>query len=116
MGFRKLFQSAAKTAFKVAGDIPLKCTYTTEVDDGITVATSTVLTLSVIFGEFSVEEKATDKNYQPGDVTGSVLGSELTVKPVEGDKVITEDGVEYRVIAYKQDPARAVVKLHLRTV
>jgi hypothetical protein len=116
MGLRKVFQSAARVGFKVAGDIVVKCTYTSVVDDGISDSTSTIIPVSVMFGEFSVEEKAADKNYQPGDVFGSVQGSELTVKPKEGDQLVSSDEAEYRVVAYKQDPARAIIKLHLRTI
>lgn len=115
MGLRNLFQSAAKTAFKVAGDVVIKGIYTSNIDDGINAATSKVTAISVLFGEFSVEEKAANKNYQPGDVVGLVLGNELNDKPIEGDKLVVESN-EYRVVAYSHDPARAVLKLHLRTI
>ncbi len=117
MGLKGVFQSAAKVAMSVAGDIKRACTYTQVVDDGINDVSTTSWPLIVLFGEFSRKERNENENIQPGDVLGVVIYGDMLNRPVRGDKVVEDlAGIEYRVIDSTADPAQATYEIHLRTL
>jgi len=115
MGMQALLKAAAKTTLSVAGDIPVSCTYTQVVDDGINALSTTSFTIDVLLSDFLRSERMADDNIQPGDVAGVVLFDDMSVKPVRGDKV-EGGGKNYRVVDYSVDPAKATYELHLRTL
>ena len=113
---KEIFQSAAKTAFKLAGNVKVACTYVAEEDNGIDAPTGATGTVEVVFGEFGVLERA-NENVAPGDVTGLVLAHAMPAVPKRGHTVTrTDTGMQYSVVGYAADPAGATYRLHLRGV
>lgn len=116
MGFRAIFQQAAKTAFKVAGDLIVPCVYEATVDTGFDETQIKTSNPDVLFGQFSMRERENNPSIQFGDVSGLIMTAGITAVPKDGDKLTDPSGVMYWVVAYTSDPAGATYRLHLRKI
>ncbi len=114
MGLAKVFQNAARTAMKVAGDLKEYGNYISVTDDGVTDYIEFSLPVEVLLSEIAITA-ATGSNIMPGDLYGTVLTSQFTVAPKKGDRLETGTGI-YNVEDFTRDAAKAAYKLHLRTI
>ena len=118
MGLKAIFQTAGRTAFRIAGDVKVPCTYTAVIDGYIEgpVAPVNGEEVDVVFGQFSIMERV-NSNIQPEDVPGTVLVEDMQGKPKRGHTVMRLDtGEVYSVLGYTADPAGVTYRLHLRGV
>ena len=121
MRLKAIFQTAGRTAFRIAGDVKVPCTYTAVIDGEEPVADEVALcTVDVVFGQFSIMERvagSANSNIQPEDVPGTVLVEDMQGKPKRGHTVMRLDtGEVYSVLGYTADPAGVTYRLHLRGV
>ncbi len=112
MGLKELAIKATATGFKIAGNLREDCVYTSVVSDGVNGDSETDYPIKALFPEFSLYEKATNSNIQPGDVLGMVELDKLGVTPAPGDRVTRADGQVYTVMAYTAKVA--LYRLQLR--
>lgn len=119
MGLKAIFQTAGRTAFRIAGDVKVPCTYTAVIDGDIeepVAPVNALCTVDVVFGQFSIMERV-NSNIQPEDVPGTVLVEDMQGKPKRGHTVMRLDtGEVYSVLGYTADPAGVTYRLHLRGV
>ncbi len=126
MGLQETFQKAAVTVVNAFGNVGKTSTYAQEgpqrlVGGEITKSTTTERP-KIIFDSFSKEDlgKSFDGTNKilSTDVQGLLPSLNLTkiTKPHSGDKVTDDGGVEYTVLTYKTDPAKALFILHLRGI
>ena len=128
MGLKAIFQTAGRTAFRIAGDVKVPCTYTAVIDGDIeepvdpvngeepVVDEPALWPVDVVFGQFSIMERV-NSNIQPEDVPGTVLVEDMYGKPKRGHTVMRLDTMQvYSVIGYTADPAGVTYRLHLRGV
>ena len=116
MGLRALFEKAAQTAFKVAGDVPVWCMYRQDRSDDLEQDKPVEFAIQVLFGSISQLTINTSEDILPNDCTGTVITQELKVTPERGDRVMTLDGREYRVIDSRVSAANILTWLHLRAL
>jgi len=115
MGMQEVFQSAAKTAFNVAGNLRKDVTYISVTDTGLTAKSEASTAIKILFGNFSLLEMNMSEYLYPGDVRGTILTAGFPYTPKKGDKVV-HGATTYTVENYDVDPANATYDLHLRTV
>ena len=122
MGLAETVQSAAKTAFKVIGNIPLTCTFTSKgtpvynVTTGAYTSTDTDYTgLSILFEDYTAREVmeaggvilATDQKV-------SIPNLNLTPTPKISDYIITSENKKWTIYDVLIDPARALWIMQIR--
>jgi len=120
MGFADLAQKLAQTAFKIAGDIPVTCTYTSVgtavyADGAYTSTDVDYASLKFLFGD-----------YQSNEVDGTVILStdqrmsipqlDLTPVPKKQDYLTDADSVKWQIEGISKDPARALWILQGRKI
>lgn len=120
MGLKAIFQTAGRTAFRLAGDVKVPCTYTAviegDIEDPVAPVNPALWTVDVVFDQFSIMERV-NSNIQPEDVPGTVLVEDMHGKPKRGHTVMRLDTKEvYSVLGYTADPAGVTYRLHLRGV
>lgn len=120
MGLKAIFQTAGRTAFRIAGDVKVPCTYTAviegDIEDPVAPVNPALWTVDVVFDQFSIMERV-NSNIQPEDVPGTVLVEDMHGKPKRGHTVMRLDTKEvYSVLGYTADPAGVTYRLHLRGV
>lgn len=120
MGLRAVFQQAARTAFKAAGDVPVQCVYHQDRSDDLEQRDPVEFPVQALFGKlswemtwrFQQEHKGLD--VLPGDVKATIRAEEMKVRPERGDTVTTAAGDRYRVIDFAYGTGEILVNLHLR--
>lgn len=124
MGLRDVFQSAAVTARKALGDVPVSVNYaqfastTYDASAGTDVATySSIHGLKAIFDGFSLVQPD-GGSVEPEDKMALIAAKELLVSgsaitPAVND-LIHQSGVTWRVQRVKGDPADALWTLLVR--
>jgi hypothetical protein len=116
MGLSRIFQKAAKTAFKAAGDLPKSVTYREVVDDGFSPKVETDYPAKMLFESLTENSR---KSYsfadkvQPNDYVGLIPSLEITTDPKVGSLII-QGAVTYNIIARDRDAAGALYVLLLR--
>lgn len=124
MGLKQTFKDAAVTAFDAFGDVRASTIYhnlastsanTYNASTGVVAAVvTTVSGVMVIFDVFSMREtdgvkiQATDKK-----ALIPSAGPLSTVTPVTGDRILI-DGITWKVLGVKTDPADALWELQVR--
>ena len=73
MGLRAVFQNAARTAFKVAGDIPLNCVYRQDKSDALEAAEPVEFPIQALFGRVDWRMITEGRDVLPGDATATML-------------------------------------------
>lgn len=123
MGLADVIQSAAKTAFKAIGDIPLSCTYT---DQGATVyvpATGAYTypdavdytSLKFLFQDYTTKEiEDAGGVILTTDQKSSIPTLNLTPEPQIKDLITDSDSIVWVVENIKKDAARAVWVFQVR--
>lgn len=114
MGLRALFQNAARTAFKVAGDIPVMCVYRQDKSDDLEQIEPVEFSVQVLFGRIDWRMVTESKDVLPGDVTAIIRVSEMKVRPERGDTITTLTGDRYRVVDFVDGMGDILVNLHVR--
>ena len=114
MGLRALFENAAKTAFKVAGDIPVMCIYRQDKSDDLEQIEPVEFSVQVLFGRIDWRMATESKDVLPGDVTAIICASEMKVRPERGDAITTLTGDRYRVIDFVDGMGGILLNLHVR--
>ena len=114
MGLRALFQNAAKTAFRVAGDIPLWCTYRQDRSDDLEQTEPVEFQVQALFGRIDWRMITESKDVLPGDVTATIRDEQMQVRPERGDFITTPTGDRYRVIDFIDGMGEILVNLHVR--
>lgn len=107
MGLRGVFKRAAKTAFKVAGDVPVTCLYRQDKSDYLEQREPVEFPVQVLFGKLSWElswkmsrdTSADAMDLLPGDCAGTIRMDTMQVTPERGDTITHPDGTVYRVVA-----------------
>jgi hypothetical protein len=131
MGLRAILQ--AKLAIAFAGplaDAVAEFIFTSVDNDptydpavGIGSTDTVIPSISGAFVDFTVKEMVsinsalTEKEkVRSTDMKLIVLQNVLTAQPKKGDNVAVVDGRTFRVISWKQDPAKATYEIQLRTM
>lgn len=114
MGLRSLFQSAARTAFKAAGDIPLNCVYRQDRSDALEQSAPVEFPVQVLFGRIDWRMITESKDVLPGDVTAMIRAEQMQVRPERGDFITTPAGEKYRVVDFVDGMGEILVNLHVR--
>ena len=106
MGLRGVFQKAARTAFKVAGDVPVTCTYRQDKSDALEQVEPVEFPVQVLFGKLSWEmswkmnrDSGAAMDLLPGDCAGTIRLDTMLVIPERGDTITHPGGTVYRVVA-----------------
>ena len=123
MGLAEVIQSAAATAFQIAGNVAEACSYVPPPDAGDayeptlgTIDTSELESTPVIhavFSAYSLREQL-NESLQPTDQRCSVSRMLNTVAPVVNGTFVRSDGSVWKVIAVRTDPASAAWDLQVR--
>ena len=124
MGLRGVFQRAAKTAFKVAGDIPQTCIYRQDRSDELESVAPLEFPVQALFGRLTWEMMwqmsrtplGDSQDILPGDCTATIRADTMVVTPERGDTLSTLDGRVYRIIAWNRSMGDILYTLHLRTL
>jgi hypothetical protein len=114
MGLRALFQNAAKTAFRVAGDIPLACVYRQDKSDALSDAAPVEFPIQALFGRVDWRMITEGRDVLPGDATATVRAEEMQVRPERGDTITTPAGAAWRVIDFADGTGEILISLHVR--
>lgn len=112
MGLKALAQKATAIGFKAAGDLKEKCVYTSVFSDGVNSDSETDYAVEALFPEYSMFEKSTNSNIQPGDVQGLIELAKLGATPSPGDRVTRADGRVFTLVSYSSNVA--LYRLQLR--
>jgi hypothetical protein len=120
MGLRRVFQKAAVTAFKVAGDIPeASASYVVKADDGFGTTSTDSYSIDLMVEKFT-EKEGTNYSFseliQVKDLKGLVPSLSCSVALNSQNTVIDAAGVSYNIEALDIDAADALYVLLLRKV
>jgi|GEM_PF-1044704 hypothetical protein len=129
MGLANTIQKAAKTAFKVIGDIPLTCTYTSKGTRTYTAATGAITSsdtdytsLKILFEDYTAKEVKDSQN-NGGDSAGIILNTDqkasipninLTPTPKMADIITDSASKKWTIEDVKLDAARALWVFQVR--
>lgn len=121
MGLRSLFQRAAKTAFRVAGDVPVWCTYRQDASDELDSVAPFEFPVQVLFGRLTWEQMirtplGDSQDILPGDCTATIRSDTMLVTPERGDTLSLLDGTVYRIISWHRSMGDILLTLHLRAM
>lgn len=120
MGMKRIFQKAAMTAFKVAGDLKKSSSYYLErIDDGFGAVEDTRTALQLIVDRFSEEEAHTysfSDLIQLKDMKGMVPYLSCARILKNGNCILVEGETTYTIVAQELDAASALYILLLRKV
>lgn len=123
MGLRGVFQRAARTAFKVAGDVPVTCLYRQDRSDCLEQREPVEFPVQVLFGKLSWEmtwkmsrESGEAMDLLPGDVAGTIRLDAMRVVPERGDTITRPDGTVYRVVAKHVGMGDILLTVRLRAL
>ena len=116
MGLADVVQKAAKTAFKIIGDIPLTCTYTSKgvavynpATGGFTSTDTDYASLAILFEDYLSEEiTAAGGVILATDQKASIPNLNLTPTPKITDVITDSNSQKWTVAAVGIDPARAL--------
>ena len=116
MGLAGVVQKAAKTAFKIIGDIPLTCSYSSKGVATYNPATGTYTStdadyagLAILFEDYMAEEiTAADGVILSTDQKASIPNLNLTPTPKITDVITDSNSQKWTVEAVGIDPARAL--------
>lgn len=114
MGLRSVFQNAAKTAFKAAGDIPLNCVYRQDRSDDLEEREPVEFPVQVLFGPVDWRVITGGHDVLPGDATATIRAEQMPVQPERGDIIAEPDGATWRVVDFERGMGAILVKLHVR--
>ena len=114
MGLRALFQNAARTAFKVAGDIPVNCVYRQDRSDALEQTAPVEFPVQVLFGRVDWRMITAGRDVLPGDATATIRAEEMQVRPERGDFITTPTGAKWRVVDFVDGMGEILVNLHVR--
>jgi hypothetical protein len=119
MGMRKVFQNAAVTAMKVAGDITRPATYREETDNGFGDVEKLEKPCKIIFDEIT-DKEASRYSFasliQMKDKIGMIATANISVPINTQNKIVDEFGVVWTIVAKDEDAADALYVLLLRKV
>lgn len=116
MGLKALFEKAAKTAFRAAGDIPELCTYRQDKSDELAKRPAVSFHVQVLFGKVNYQIVTAFKDIQPGDSLVLIRAAEMQVAPEKGDTITTPSGTVYRVVDQFLGMGEILYNLHLRAM
>lgn len=119
MGMKKVFQKAATTAFKIAGDIPRSATYILETDNGFDEATTEENSCQIIYDKFTardLEHLGWTLIFKRKDIKGLVPSLSISVPIGNKGKIKGDDGQIYDIVEKEIDAADALYLLLLRKV
>ncbi len=119
MALNQVFINAAKTIFEVFSSLIYAAEYIVITDDGFDAPTRVSTNIDLImdnFAERDVQFLSFSALIQPTDVKGLVRGEQLISIAVSTQDVIIINEVEYSIIAFNHDPAKALFTFLLRNV
>jgi len=115
MGMKSLIYKAAKTAFKVAGDLKTQVTFRDVIDNGMDDPSLNDLTVDAIMSQFTavdIRGLMFRDRIQPEDVQLLIIDPRV-VKIDMNDKILI-GSVEYSVFGYQQDPSKTMWTVGVR--
>lgn len=120
MGLRNTFQSLAQTIIKSFGDVPIECEYKELTANSYSASTgahtvtyTTYSSVPIIFNAFKLEE-IDGVAVQPEDQTAYMAAKDADGVTPEPDDIIEKEGIEWKVVSARTDPASALWILHIR--
>jgi hypothetical protein len=119
MSLKNVFIRSARTVFKVFASLTHPAVYVSYTDTGFEDPIIREYPIDMIMDTFSerdVQFLSFSALIQPTDIKGLVRGEQLLNVEVATTDKVRVDTVDYHVIAYSTDPARAVFTLLLRNV
>lgn len=124
MGLKSVFQKAAKTAFKAAGDIPQTCIYRQDRSDDLETSESIEFPVRALFGRIAWQQAwqsgrqglFESQDILPGDSTITIRAETMRVAPERGDTITTPSGTVYRVIDKAMSMGEVLLTLHVRAL
>jgi len=119
MSLRTIAANAAKTGFRVAGDIPVSCSITRTTGQTYDPVTDTYTGGTPTDYEFRGVMSTDTRQYregstvQAGDMLLVVRQDDVGITPEIGE-VVTVDGTDWHVVNFSQDAAGAMFQMQVR--